>query len=82
MSPERALSPKPTAVPAVPRERDAEHVVALRRYWKRQFPLSNLTRSKHFADASTAQFVRGMPAGHRLSLLARVMLVSDGDAAS
>lgn len=48
----------------------------------RQFPLSNLTRSKHLADAASAQFDGAMPTRHRLSLLAQVTLVSDGEAAS
>jgi hypothetical protein len=48
----------------------------------RQFPLSNVTRSKHLADATAAQFDGATPTWQRLSLLAHVTLVSDGAAAS
>jgi hypothetical protein len=44
----------------------------------RQFPLSNLTRSKHLADAAAARSDGALPTRHRLSLLAHVTLVSDG----
>lgn len=48
----------------------------------RQFPMSNLARSKRLADASTAQFDGAMPTRQRLSLLAQVTLVSDDPAVS
>ena len=48
----------------------------------RQFPMSNLTRSKRLADASTAQFDGAMPTRQRLSLLAQVTLVTDDPAVS
>lgn len=43
----------------------------------RQFPISNLTRSKRLAEASTAQLDGVMPTRQRVSLLAQVTLVSD-----
>lgn len=65
-----------------PTKRFFERVEHVECHCPRQFPLSNLTRSKHLADASNAQFEGATPTWQRLSLLAHVTLVSDGAAAS